>query len=336
MFSRFKNTIVAGLSLLNEYNLIWLWENNFLNPYFKVRSMGIIEGYKAFYVKNYKKMLYIPIIVSLLAIVIVFLHYQNTGDIINKDVSLKGGITATVYTEKEINPFELASYLEGSFDDVDVKRLAEFGSNVQIGVIVEVDDLDETKLKNALEEKLGVKLDENNYSVEVVGSSLGESFYRQMLTAILIAFVFMGIVVFFIYKSLIPSLAVIGAAFSDIIITLAIVDLLGVRVSTAGISALLLLIGYSVDSDILQATRMLKRDEGSVEERMFSSIKTTLTMSLTTMAALAVGYFISTSVVIKEMFLIMFIGLIVDLFYTYWTNSGVLLNYYHKRNVKSG
>lgn len=295
--------------------------------------MGIIESYKEFYLKNYKKFLYIPLIISLLAVLAVFMHYQQTGDIMNKDVSLKGGITATIYTNTPIDPIELSSELHGYFDDVDVKKLAEFGSNAQIGVIIEVAEMDEAKLKNALEEITRIELTDDNYSVEVVGSSLGESFYKQMLIAIIFAFLFMGIVVFFIYKSFVPSLAVIGAAFSDIIITLAIVNIIGVKISTTGISALLLLIGYSVDSDILQTTRILKRGEGTVEERLFSSMKTTLTMSITTISALAVGYLISTSIVIKEMFLIMFIGLIIDVFYTYWTNSGVLLSYYKKRNA---
>ena len=215
---------------------------------------------------------------------------------------------------------------------MEVKRLAEFGSSVPLGVIVEISELDEGKLKAALESYFSFPLTDENYSVEMVGSSLGESFYRQMIIAILIAFLFMGVVVFFLYRSLTPSLAVIGAAFADIIITLAIINLLGVKVSAAGISALLLLIGYSVDSDILQTTRMLKRAEGSVEERMFQSMKTTLVMSITTLAALVVGFVISTSTVIREMFLIMFIGLLVDLVYTYWTNSGILLLYMKRKS----
>ncbi|HLC55336.1 MAG TPA: hypothetical protein VJJ75_02260 [Candidatus Nanoarchaeia archaeon] len=293
--------------------------------------MGIIQQYQQFYLRNYKILLWIPVMLSILAVVLLLVHYQQTGDLMNKDVSLKGGITATMYAQQEIDLIALRSSLEKSFDDVDVKRLAEFGSNVPIGVIVEISELDEIQLKQALEDFLKIELTNDNYSVEVVGSSLGESFYRQMLTAILVAFLFMGIVVFFLYRTAIPSMAVIGAAFADITITLAIVNILGVKVSAAGISALLLLIGYSVDSDILQTSRMLKRSEGSVEERMFSSMKTSLTMSMTTIGALIVGYVISTSTAIREMFLIMFIGLLVDLVYTYWTNSGILLSYTKRR-----
>ncbi|MDO8556047.1 MAG: hypothetical protein Q7R96_02630 [Nanoarchaeota archaeon] len=292
--------------------------------------MKIVEAYQTFYVKYHKILLYIPIIATVLALFVIGMHYQQTGDIMNKDVSLKGGITATVYTQQPINFQDLEQQLRTVFSDVDVKKLAEFGNDQAIGAIIEADTQDEKLLTQTLEQALKIKLTEDIYSIEVVGSSLGSSFYKQMLTAILFAFLFMGIVVFFIYKSIIPSLAVIGAAFADIVITLAIIDIIGMKMSTAAISALLLLIGYSVDSDILQTTKMLKRTGETVEKRMFDSMKTTLTMSIAAIATLLVGYLISTSLIIKEMFLIMLIGLIVDAFYTYWTNSGILLNYVEK------
>ncbi len=294
--------------------------------------MKLIDLYKIFYLKHYKILLYIPLLATLLALVIIGMHYQQTGDIMNKDVSLRGGRTATIYTTTPIDLPTLEKGLRTVFSDVDIKKLAEFGSDQSIGVIIEVDTQDEKLLTTTLEQTLAIKLTPDIYSIEVVGSSLGNSFYQQMLTAILFAFLFMGIVVFFIYKTVIPSLAVIGAAFADIVITLAIIDLIGMKMSTAAISALLLLIGYSVDSDILQTTKMLKRTNDTAQQRMFESMKTTLTMTASALATLITGYYISTSIVIREMFLIMIIGLIVDAFYTYWTNSGILLCYTEKHH----
>src|SRR3989344_1226964 len=293
--------------------------------------MGLIQSYKQFYLKNHAILLWIPIIVTIIALFLISQHYQTTGDIMNKDVSLKGGITATIYQPQAFNIQNIEQQLQQTFGDVDVKQLAEFGSELPIGIIVETTSSDEELLKKSLETALTIELTDDNYSVEVVGSSLGESFYQQMVIAILVAFLFMGIVVLIIFRSFIPSIAVIGATFADIVITLAIVNIIGVKISTAGITALLLLIGYSVDSDILQTIKMLKRKENTLEERMFESVKTTLTMSLTTVTALIIGYIISTSSTIKEMFLIMFIGLLVDAFYTYWTNSSILLWYARRR-----
>jgi preprotein translocase subunit SecF len=287
------------------------------------------------YNKYYKILIFIPVILFLISILIIANFYSNNGDFVKKDVTLTGGLSTTINIEKEIDIVELGNILKNEFKDSDIflRKLSEFGSNRQIGIIIEASDLKEVDLKPFLEKELDLELTEKNYSVEEAGGSLGDSFYNQMIKAILIAFVLMGIVVFMVFRTLIPSLAVISAALFDIVITISIIDLLGIRLSTAGISALLLLIGYSVDTDILLTTRVLKRKEGSVNERLISSMKTGLTMTVTTLAALSVGYIVTTSPVLKQMFMIILIGLVIDVFATYLTNAGILKWYVERKGL---
>ena len=94
-----------------------------------------------------------------------------------------------------------------------------------------------------------------------------------MLVALGLSFLFIAIVVFITFRSFIPSIAVVYAAFMDIVIPVAITLLFNIKISAAGISALLMLIGYSIDTDILLTTRVLKRKEGRIWERMISSKK---------------------------------------------------------------
>jgi len=122
----------------------------------------------------------------------------------------------------------------------------------------------------------------------------------------------------------------------DIIVTLAVIDLIGIRISTAGVAALLLILGYSIDTDVVLTTRVLKRKEGTIEARIINSMKTGFTMTFTTLTALLVGYFISNSFVIKEMFLIIMIGLLVDVLVTWLFNAGVLRWYLEKKGDISG
>ena len=77
----------------------------------------------------------------------------------------------------------------------------------------------------------------------------------------------MGIVVFITFRKLIPSLAVIFSAILDLVGTLAIISLLDFKLSTAGIAAFLMVVGYSIDTDILLTTRLLKGKMGTVYER---------------------------------------------------------------------
>ncbi|MBT4717506.1 protein translocase subunit SecF, partial [Candidatus Woesearchaeota archaeon] len=163
--------------------------------------------------------------------------------------------------------------------------------------------------------------------------SLGESFYRQMAVAIILAFIFMAFVVFVTFRSFIPSFMVVFAAFADMVCTLAFLSLFGFQISTAGIAAILLLIGYSIDTDILLTTKVLKRKDGSIFERLFDGSKTGLTMTITTVVALTVGYFVSTSLVLKQMFMIIVIGLLIDVIMTYAMNAGLLVWYAKKKRL---
>ena len=283
---------------------------------------------------NYKKLVIIPVALFIIALIVISVQYAQTGDIMAKDVSLKGGISSTVYTETPVDITSLETALQQVFSDVKVRTLTEFGTSKQIGVTIDVSETNEDELKKVIEEETGTVLTDDNFSIEVVGSALGESFYNQMLKAILLAFVLMIIVVFITFRSFIPSIAVVLAALFDIIITLAIVNVIGMQVSTAGIAALLLLIGYSIDTDIVLTTRVLKRKEGELSERLFSAMKTGLTMTVTTLAALGTGYVVAQSAVFKEMFLIILIGLVIDVIITYAMNAPIILSYVAKKEGK--
>jgi len=286
-----------------------------------------------FYYKNYKKLLVIPLVLFVIFLVIAGVKYSSTGELINKDVSLSGGISATVYTPQEINTKEIESVLSEELNEqVFIRPLKDYTTNENKGIAVEVSNTEiNEELKASLEKYLNIKLTTENYSVEETGSSLGESFYKEMIIAILVAFILMGIVVFITFRTIIPSIAVIFAALFDILAALAVIDFLNIRVSTAGIAALLLVIGYSIDTDILLTTKLLKRKEGELMDRAIESVKTGLTMTITTIVAVTAGYIFTNSLVFKQMFLIIGVALIFDIVATYLMNLGILLWYIERK-----
>lgn len=290
-------------------------------------------GVKDFYQKNYKKLFWIPIILIVLSLIFLSISYFSTGEIIQRDVSLKGGISVNLVINQEINSEELEDFLSSKLDtDVNVRSLVDFTTREQSGLIIETSSLDSDKLKEALKEKIDFEDDE--ISIEEVGPSLGEAFFRQMIIAIVIAFLLMAIVVFITFRSFAPSIAVVLAAFGDIIITLAILNIFGFKLSLTSIAGFLLVIGYSIDTDVLLTTRVLKRrGEGTVIDRIFGSFKTGITMSITTLLALSIAYFITNSLVLKGIFIIIIIALIVDLFTTWFMNTSILMKYCKKKGI---
>ncbi len=289
-------------------------------------------NWESFLEKNYKKLFVIPVIMLLFSLIVVGSFFYKTGELFERDVSLKGGVSATVY-EENIDAEKLENFLEDKLNtDVFVRKLGDVASNKDIGVVVEIGDDVSSELKNYIEETTGISLNEKNFSIEVVSSSLGESFYQSLLKAVFISFALMAVVIFLAFRSFVPSAAVILSAFLDIIFPLAIIELVGIKVNAAGIAAFLLVIGYSVDTDILLTTKVLKRrEEEGIYERVVDSAKTGLTMTLATVAALSIAYIVTTSFVLKQMFLIIVIALLVDIISTYFMNSGILIWYCKKR-----
>jgi preprotein translocase subunit SecF len=291
------------------------------------------------YEKKYRLLLIIPMLILFLAIAQIAYQIHTTGDFIKKDVSLKGGVTITIPYRGEVDILQLENDLSNQFPENDASARILKTAGVTAGVIVELDvDGNDKSNVNRLLGAIGssLKIDMNNvdYGLEIIGSSLGSSFFRESLIALAIAFLFMGLVVLIYFRTLVPSLAIILAAISDIIVALAVVNLLGIRVGTAGIAAFLMLIGYSVDTDILLTVRVLKRKEGSVMDRIISSMKTGMTMTITAIVAAIVAFSVTQSDVIKQIMLILLIGLFADIFFTWIQNVALLRMHVEKKERK--
>jgi len=285
---------------------------------------------EAFYNKYYKVLMLIPIILLVISFIIVGSRFASTGELFNRDVTLKGGITMTIYTDQEISTELLQNKIP--VDSI-VKKLTDFSTGKQVGVIVEASDIKEEELKPILQKELNIELTNENYSIEETGSSLGASFYTELIWAVIFAFILMAIAIFILFRTFTPSIAVVFSALIDIMVPLAIINIFNIKVSSAGIVAFLLLIGYSVDTDILLTTRSIKRTNGRLFDRMYASMKTGLTMTFCAIAVMITGLVISNTPIIKEMFFIILLGLITDIFSTYLTNAGILTMYCKKKNI---
>jgi preprotein translocase subunit SecF len=286
-----------------------------------------------FYDRNYKKLLLIPFIILGLSILQILIQTAVTGDFVNKGISLKGGVTVTVQTDQKLELRHLETQLRNAFPDNDINVRSFARSGQFAGVVIEADiDVDNQEELDRIVQAITHFTQSTEYSVEGIGSSLGESFFKEVGIALMLAFIFMGIVVFITFRKVIPSLAVILAAFMDILVTLAIVNIIGIKLSTAGVAAFLMLIGYSVDTNILLTTKVIKGREGTVIERVLKAMRTGLTMSSTTIGAILVALALTQSDVIRQIMTILLIGLLVDLVSTWLQNVGILRLYLERKH----
>jgi len=296
----------------------------------------IKEALLKVYDVHYKKLMILSFLILLVCIGSLFVTRARTGEFFAKGVSLKGGITMTIPVDYAVDIHQIETLLLNKYPkaDISVREITKSGKVSAISL--EASDVTADELETALPET-GIKLEKGQYSIESMGSGLGQRFFTQIIKALIFAFICMSIVVFLTFRSVVPSLFVILTAASDIISTLAVTSTIGMKMSTAGIAALLMLIGYSVDTDILLTTKVLKRkgEGGTVFERTVGALRTGLTMTVTALVAGIIGLIFTQSEIIRDIMLITVIGLCFDLIYTWFQNAGVLRWYMERKDGRN-
>jgi len=171
-------------------------------------------------------------------------------------------------------------------------------------------------------------------SIQSVSPSLSSHFIGSATNVLIFSAILSTLFVFLFFRTFVPSLAVLTGAFSDIVIALGAMSLFQIPLTLPSFAALMMLIGYSLDTDILLTTRMLKR-KGDPREKAYDSMKTGTTMSFAGIIAFAVLFILAVTTNIAtyyEISAVALAGLIGDLFATWGINAVMLLYYVLKRD----
>lgn len=199
--------------------------------------------------------------------------------------------------------------------------------------LLKADESFQVGLQETIKSTFGLG-DDIKFQKREIGPSLGANFFNTGITVSVIGFLLVVFVVFLFFREIIPSIAIILAIIFDIFGALALMSIFGIPLSLATIPALLMLIGYSVDTDLMLTTRLLKRKEGTPSERAYGSMLTGLTMTVTTLAALTVmailSYFGQLQVIFEISAVLLF-GLLADILSTWLMNTPILLWYVEKK-----
>ncbi|MDG5817720.1 protein translocase subunit SecF [Natronococcus sp. A-GB7] len=162
--------------------------------------------------------------------------------------------------------------------------------------------------------------------VSSTSASFGEQTQQTALLGIAVAFLGMSVLAFVLFRTFVPSIAIVVSAFSDIVIPLAFMSIVGIPLSLGTVAALLMLIGYSVDSDILLNNHVLRRG-GDFYESTHRAMRTGVTMTVTSMMAMlvmGVSAWLFGVELLSSIGIILFVGLAADLMNTYMLNLSLL------------
>lgn len=256
----------------------------------------------------------IPMILLVISLVLLGITMMETGLPVYPGIEFQGGFGVTIVTGE--TPEELISLFE-KYPVISVEEGINNGKYLKFGPM---DDAKVIELTRVIE---GTYTDAK---IDHIGSSFGKTLQDQAGFAILISFIGMAIVVFFIFRTFVPSAAVVISALADMVMTAAAMNLSGIQLSLGTTAALLMLIGYSVDSDILLTSRVLKR-QGHFNEKVSGAFRTGIIMTSTTFGAVFAMWIVSWIggiQIIHVMSQVLLIGLLFDVMNTWLTNVGVL------------
>lgn len=288
---------------------------------------------------EYDRYLYIPLLLVLLSIGVLLFGYITSGPAISLGQDFTGGTTVTYELEQDYDTNAINQiFAEAGYSGSNAITVGENQSMLQVTAPPPEITKEEAVniLSNNSIRNFPITEDDilsRNFSEK----QLGEVLLMLATWTFILAFSIMSLVIFISFRDLIPSLAVIFAASADILFAVAAMSVLDIPMTPGSLSALLMLIGYSVDTDIVLSSRVLKQKKGSIKDRIWSSTKTGVTMSAGGIAGFVILYTVSMILVgpstLSQLSSVMVIGLLADIPFT-WFGNAIILKKYVEGDIK--
>jgi len=265
----------------------------------------------------------IPLVLFAISLVVIAFTMLATGMPVTPGIDFSGGTAVTIITTDSSAQLQttFAGYPLSEISDMNNGKFLKFGT---------MDDAKYQSLTQLISQKYP------DAKIDQIGESFGKSLQSQAALALLISFIGMAIVVFLSFRTFVPSVAVVLSALADMVMTAAMMNIIGIPLSLGTTAALLMLIGYSVDSDILLTNRVLKR-QGKLNDKLMGAFHTGIIMTSTTLAATTALFVVSwfgSVQILMEISAVLLIGLVADILNTWLTNVGILKWYVLKGGGK--
>ena len=267
-----------------------------------------------------RQLVLVPLAVLALAIVVIGGWYVVTGAPATPGLEFTGGVELRVVDDGE----DVRGQIETAFD-----RQPDAIQSIPADHVYVVTFRAAADAPDALPGRLDDQAAAANLEttgIDQVSPNFAADTVRTAIFGLALAFLGMSVLVFALFRTVVPSVAVVASAFSDLVIPVAAMNLLGIEMTLGIVAALLMIIGYSVDSDILLNNSVLRRT-GGFYESVSRAMRTGVTMTITSMAAMIVMAIVATLFgidLLRDIGIILAIGLCADLMNTYLLNVALL------------
>jgi len=312
--------------------------------------MSLADVYK----KYYKRLLYIPVV---LFFVYIYLAFISPG--IHLGIDFSGGVLVSFASPKPFDAHALEQAIKAATGAADVRvtpTLSIERGRTMYGGIIEVAypsnkqvvarssgqtptitqaETNTVAFRSTILNVLKkVVPDARDVVIREVTPTLGGTFWKIAMWVAIWAVILLTLSVLFFFRQAVPSMIMIGSAIFDLLGMLALMAVFNIPLTLETMTILLMQVGYSIDTDVVLATHLLKRRGADPPARAARAAKTGVHMTGTTFVAMifvyAVGY-LTRNLTVMRIANVMFFGLISDLFVTWLMNASVLIWWVSRR-----
>ncbi len=274
-----------------------------------------------------RQLVLVPLILLVIALAIIGGTWAVTGTPAHLGIEFTGGVEMTIEGAEDRD--EIAAAFD--VDPAEVQGVSGYDDRYILTFRMDVED--DARIGGDLEEQAEAAGFEV-LSLDERSAAFGADTQREALLGVGLAFLGMSLLVAVIFRTFVPSIAIVASAFSDIMIPIALMNLFGIELSLGTVAALLMLIGYSVDSDILLNNHILRR-RGDFYESTQRAMRTGVTMTTTSIVAMIVMTIVAWIFqipLLPAVGIVLVFGLCADLMNTYLLNVS-LLRYYKYEGI---
>jgi len=238
-----------------------------------------------------------------------------------RSIEFTGGSMIRIRSENAPDPSAVENLLEESLDaDVSVDIV---GGGLDVKTQLKLTEGQKSTVRELLSSEFGISSGDVN--MDALGANIIAIYFGQAVTALAGAFIAMAVIIMIAFRRRTPVGAILLAVALDMVCVFGLMSIFRVELSLASLAGILMLIGYSVDTNILLSTNLLKRTEGEPRERLATAMRTGLMMTGTTMVPLVALNVLTTAPQLYQLTMVLIFGILADVINTWVLNAGILL-----------
>ena len=266
------------------------------------------------------RLVFIPLALLIISLFGIYKVYSETGDLFLKDVDLKGGTSLTLIFNTTISTEEIEPIFKERLKTFTLSSSKTLEGYTSINILTE-ESINASEIINFLNSK---NFYPSDYSIQFVGPELGNIFFSQITTLLLIAYVFLFITNLFIYKNPVVGATIILSSLTNIIAVFGIMNLLNQKFSFAGFSSLLMLIAFAIDTNVILTTKVLSAPKEEFYEQYKKALITGITINFDLIISMLIVLYLTNSSLLMNIAQVQIIGFTADIVNAWILNAALI------------